>query len=337
MNNKILLINLGTPDDANTKSVRRYLKQFLNDARVIDLPFIIRWPLVNLFIIPFRYKKTAAAYQKIWKETGSPLLSISKNIQHALQKTLGKTYQVELGMRYGEPSISSALEKLSGSDEVTILPLFPQYSSAATGSAIAEVLSYYAHEWNIPEIHIKQDFYDQPHFIQAYADVIRENIVNKKVDKIIFSYHGLPERHIIKSDCKAQCDRVAACPVVTEANRFCYRAQCYATTRAIVSELGLSEDQFVVSFQSRLGRTPWIKPYTDLLLPDLVKQGVKNIAVVSPSFVADCLETLEEIDIRMRKQWMELGGEAFTFIPCVNDNKVWIDALAKLLLGGTSL
>lgn len=327
----ILLVNLGTPDHCDGKSVRRYLREFLNDKRVIDLPFFIRWPLVNLLIVPFRYKKTTAAYQQVWKISGSPLLTISKDIQHGLKEILGAAYQVELGMRYGQPSIQSALEKLSDYDSITVIPLFPQYSSAANGSAIEQVLSCIEKKWNIPELIIKQDFYHLPGYINAYAEVIKQQLGNQKNSKIIFSYHGLPERHINKSQCIATCDRISACPAITEKNRFCYRAQCYATTRLIATAMQLSEDDYTVAFQSRLGRTPWIKPYTDFLLPELIQQGVKNIVVVSPSFVADCLETLEEINIRMRKQWLELGGEDFVFVPCVNDNKIWLNALAELV------
>lgn len=322
----ILLVNLGTPEHPEPKSVRRYLREFLNDPRVIDLPTIIRWPLVNLFIIPFRYKKTSAAYQKIWTETGSPLLVISQKIRDKLASMLGENYQVELGMRYCQPSLESALEKLANCDSLTVLPLFPQYTSAATGSALEQVLGLLSSRWNIPEIHIRQDFYNEPGFINAFAEVIKNNLP-EKIDKIIFSYHGLPERHISKSQCKAKCDKLSACPAITNENRFCYRAQCYASTQFIADKLGLAKDQYLVSFQSRLGRTPWIRPYTDLLLPELSAQGVKNIAVVSPSFIADCLETLEEINIRLRKQWESLGGQEFTFIPCANDSEAMVEFL----------
>lgn len=328
----VLLINLGTPDDSSPKSVRRYLKEFLNDPRVIDLPSFIRWPLVNLLIIPFRYKKTAEAYQQIWTEAGSPLLAISKQTQQALASELGDDYQVELGMRYGKPSIQSAVEKLKHCTSITAIPLFPQYSSAANGSAIENLLLHLSKQWNVPELSVKGDFYNHPGFIQAFADVIEKQVKGKDIDMLVFSYHGLPERHVIKSDCKAQCDRVNACPVISDANRFCYRAQCYATTQLIAEKLGLLPNQYTVAFQSRLGRTPWIKPYTDLVLPELISKDIKNIAVVSPSFVADCLETLEEINIRMREQWVGLGGEGFTFVPCVNDSRVWVGVLVKIIL-----
>lgn len=328
----VLLINLGTPDYCDPKSVRQYLREFLTDPRIIDLPAIVRWLLVNFFIIPFRYKTTTEAYKQIWTASGSPLLAISNQIKNALSAELEPDYQVELGMRYGHPSIQSALAKIRHCDSIFVIPLFPQYSSAATGSAIEELLSHLYQQWNIPELTIKSDFYNLPGFTHACAEVIKKHLIDKNIDMLVFSYHGLPERHITKSDCKAKCDHRNACPSVIDNNRFCYRAQCYATSQIIAQELGLTPDQYTVSFQSRLGRTPWIKPYTDLLLPELINKGIKNIAIVSPSFVADCLETLEEINIRTKKQWTALGGNDFTFIPCVNDSQPWIKALASWVL-----
>jgi ferrochelatase len=298
--------------------VRRYLKEFLNDPRVIDLPAWIRWPLVNLLVIPLRYKKSAAAYQKIWHKQGSPLLFYSLKCKEALAAALGDEYQVELGMRYGQPSIASALEKLKGASSIDVIPLFPQYSSAATGSAVEKFMQLFATQWNIPELRIKKDFYAHAGFISAYAELIKNNIQNKSIDYILFSYHGLPERHIIKSTLQAN-------------NDFCYRTQCLSTTDLLVKHLGLPSNQYSTSFQSRLGRTPWIKPYTDLVLPELREKGIKNLAVVCPSFVADCLETVEEIDIRAREQWLALGGSSFTFIPCLNDSPAWVDAIASMV------
>lgn len=322
----VLLINLGTPDDCSPSAVRRYLTQFLNDPRVIDLPTPIRLALVNLLIVPFRHKKTAHAYQQIWGEAGSPLLTFTEKLKAGLSEQLGEGYQVEIGMRYGNPSIAHALTKLQGLTSITVLPLFPQYSSAATGSALEEVNKQLMKSWNMPSINIKHDFYADPGFIKAYAAVIRDHLP-KVNDLLVFSYHGLPERHIEKSACRASCDKQAACPPINQQNHFCYRAQCYATTLAIAKELQLSPNQYTVSFQSRLGRHPWIKPYTDLLLPSLAAQGLKHIAMVSPSFVADCLETLEEINIRTRAQWQQLGGKSFTFIPCLNDSPLWVQAI----------
>lgn len=326
----ILLINVGTPDQCDAKSVHRYLKEFLSDPRVIDLPSYIRWPLLNGIILPLRYKKTTSAYQKIWQEDGSPQLVNSIKMTKALAAELGDDYQVELGMRYGQPSLQSAFDKIKSANSILILPLFPQYSSAATGSALQMVLTASAKQWNIPHLFIQKDFYQHQAFITAYASLIREHLQNKNIDFILFSYHGLPERHIRKSQCKATCDKIDECPIPHVNNQYCYRAQCFMTTKLIVQELGLSPDQFSISFQSRLGVRSWIKPYTDMVLPKLQKKKIKNIAVVCPSFVADCLETLEEINIRARKQWQKLGGEDFTFIPCLNDSKPWIKALAEI-------
>lgn len=323
----ILLINLGTPDSCEPKDVKRYLHEFLNDPRVIDLPFLLRKLLVNAIILPFRYKKSAAAYQKIWDAAGSPLLVNSEKLKIALANYLGSEYQVELGMRYGHPSISSALEKLKDVNSLQVVPLFPQYSSAATGSALEELFKDVAKSWNVPAMEVINEFYADEGFIRAYADTIQQNIQDKDIDLILFSYHGLPERHITKSACLADCDHLHACPAISNANLYCYRAQCYVTSRLLAQQLGLNANQYAVSFQSRLGRTPWIKPYTDLLLPELIQKNVKNIAVVCPSFVADCLETLEEVDMRAREQWQQLGGKDFVFVPCLNDSPLWIQAL----------
>jgi ferrochelatase len=284
-----------------------------------------------VIIVPLRFRKSAEAYKKIWTAQGSPLLINSQQIAQAVAEELGDNYQVELAMRYGNPSIESALAKLDNCSSIKIIPLFPQYSSAATGSALAKVLKSISKRWNIPEITVVRDFYDNPGFIKAYADIIQKKIANKKIDKILFSYHGLPERHIHKSACRAKCDRINACPAMNDDNQFCYRAQCYATSALLAQELNLTSQQFTVCFQSRLGRTPWIKPYTDLVMPELLQQGSKNIAVVCPSFVADCLETLEEINIRGREQWRSLGGEEFVFVPCINTHPAWVNALMEIV------
>jgi len=324
----ILLINLGTPEHHEPASVYRFLKEFLNDPRVIDIPPLLRWLLVNGIIIPWRYKKSAAAYQQIWLASGSPLLVYSQELTKKLANELGKDYQVALGMRYGKPNIEMALNQLSDCHQIVVLPLFPQYSSAATGSAIEKALSVLSKRWNMPEIFIKRDFYNEAGFIQAYAEVIKKNMGSQLIELLLFSYHGLPERHIHKSQCKAQCDRHSECPVIHDDSQFCYRAQCYETSRLIANALGLEENRYQVAFQSRLGRTPWIKPYTDLLLPQLIQQGIRHIAIVCPSFVSDCLETLEEINIRAREQWRQLGGKTFISIPCLNAHEGWTKTLA---------
>jgi len=327
----VLLLNLGTPDDCSTTSVRRYLKEFLSDPRVIDIPTPLRWLLLNAVILPFRPKKTAAAYAQIWTEQGSPLLKNSQDLTTAVAKLLGERYQVALGMRYGRPSIEKALSQLKHCSHLTILPLFPQYSSAATGSALEKTLQTISNYWNLPSLRVIRDYYNHPSFIHAYAQRIRQHLLAHPVDIIIFSYHGLPERHIDKSQCRASCDWESACPVMSEDNAFCYRAQCYATSQALAQALTLNPEQYRVAFQSRLGRTPWIKPYTDEMLPALFQAGVRNIAIACPSFVADCLETLEEIGLRAKAQWVALGGHELTAVPCLNAEAEWVEAVVQLV------
>lgn len=326
----VLLINLGSPDQCNPGSVRRYLRQFLNDPRVVALSWFIRWPLVNLLIIPFRYQNTTHAYSQIWGETGSPLIMHTRLLADAVAEKLGDEYRVVYGMRYGSPAISEAVTSLKGCESITVVPLFPQYSSAATGSVIEAVYRELASQWNMPSLRMIGDFYGNQGFIKACSSMIQPYLIKDKPDLILFSYHGLPESHITMSECQAACDHLSACPLINGRNRFCYRAQCYETTRLITENLGLQLTDYAVSFQSRLGRTPWIKPYTDLLLNELVQKGVKRLAVVCPSFVSDCLETLEEINIRARLQWQSLGGTEFIYIPCVNESPVWVEALSSI-------
>lgn len=325
----LLLINLGTPNQDTPLAVFRYLQEFLNDPRVIDIPRLLRWILVNLLIIPGRYRKTTRAYQKIWTAEGSPLLVNSLRFTEALASELGEGFQVECGMRYGSPSIQEALEKLGNCNSLMVLPLFPQYSAAATGSAIARVLHLVAKQWNIPQLFIRKDFYDHPGFIAATAEIIKESLADRKIDQIIFSYHALPQRHLRKSQCQAPCNLIDPCPTIASNNQNCYRAQCFVSSRLIAQALELETSQYTVSFQSRLGRIPWIQPYTDLMLPKLIQQGIKNIAIACPSFVADCLETLEEVNLRFREAWHALGGGEFIFIPCVNTHVLWISTLAQ--------
>lgn len=330
----LLLINLGTPDSPKVTDVRRYLKEFLSDPRVIDIPAIARWILVNLFILPTRPKKSAEAYAKVWTDKGSPLLIYSEQLVQNLQDELGEQATVALGMRYGSPSIASAVAKLklAHCTDIIILPLFPQYSSAATGSAIEAVLTVYASENVVPNIQVISEFYQEACFIDASAEIMKASLSDFQADHILFSYHGLPEKHVTKAGCDAnQCDKQQHCPVITEKNQHCYRAQCYATTKHLATKLGLKESEYSTSFQSRLGRTPWIRPYTDEVLPELAKQGVRNLAVVCPSFVADCLETIEEIGMQAQEQWQSLGGKAFLQIPCLNAEALWVKGLAEFL------
>lgn len=328
----ILLINTGTPDAPTVPAVRRYLRQFLSDPRVIDLPILVRKILLELVILPFRPRRSAEAYKKIWTEQGSPLLIHAQSLTTALQQQLGKSAVVALGMRYGNPSIASAIESLCQQQcsELVIVPLFPQYASAATGSAIAESLRILNNQWNIPKISIIREFYQDSGFLDAQASLIQADLKKHPSEKLIFSYHGLPERHINKS-CQIACQSKQACPTMSLPNKDCYRAQCYATSHALAERLSLKPESYITCFQSRLGRTPWIEPFTDDVLSQYAKQGVKKITVTCPSFVADCLETLEEINIRAQSQWLSLGGEELYLVPCLNAEPAWVTALANII------
>lgn len=334
----VLLLNLGTPDAPETGPVRRYLREFLSDPRVIDIPRVARFLLLNLIILPLRPKKSAAAYASIWSHgglEGSPLLAHGRALQRKVQALLGNGYVVSLGMRYGNPSIASAVDELerAGTTSFTCLPLFPQYSSAATGSAAEELMRVVKGRWNVPGINLLGAFYDHPGFLDAFAEVARPQLEAFRPDFVVFSYHGLPERHMRKSDpTGAHClSSPQCCDVIVPANRFCYRAQCLATTRGLVTRLGLSPDRFESTFQSRLGRTPWIKPYTDEFLPELAKKGVRRVAVLCPAFVADCLETIEEIGDRARADWKAAGGEELTLVTSLNSHDAWAKAVAGMV------
>lgn len=327
MRRGLLLLNLGTPDNADIKAVKSYLREFLTDKRVIDLPAPIRYILVYCLILPFRSPKSAQAYQSIWTEKGSPLLYHSQNLVTKLQAAFNNEYKIALGMRYGTPSITTALEELKDCHSLTILPLFPQYSSAATGSAVEKIMTYFARQEIIPSIKLIRDFYQRPEYIHAQAKIIKPYLQDNF--HLLFSYHGVPERHIHKGGCDTICPQT--CAPIYDKNQACYKAQCYQTSLLLAKELQLSAHQYTTAFQSRLGKTPWIKPYTDEMLGELINKGIKNIVVSCPSFVADCLETLEEIGVRAKEQWEKLGGEQFVFTPCMNDHPEWIKAIQGIV------
>ena len=325
MNRGLLLINLGTPASPTPIAVRQYLNEFLLDRRVIDLPWPLRYALVKGIILPFRSRKSAEAYKSIWLTEGSPLFYYSQQLLGILQKKLANDYKVALGMRYGNPSIAAALSELKECCELVILPLYPQYSSAATGSASEKTLSIITQQETIPSIKIISHFYQYPAYIQEQGELIREHL--KPNHHLLFSYHGIPERQIEKAGCKKCCS--LECPV--QENPRCYKAQCYQTTQLIAQHLILASDQYSTAFQSRLGKTPWIKPYTDELLINLAAQGVKNITITCPSFVTDCLETLEEIGLRAKEQWLHLGGQEFNLIPSMNTHESFTKAIREII------
>jgi len=328
----VLLINLGTPQSAEVPAVRAFLKEFLDDSHVIALPRVIRKLLLHFFILPFRPKQSAKAYAAIWdEEKGSPLLTHSMNLAKDLQQQLGQDYLVTLGMRYQKPSIQAALEVILQSDckKLIVLPLFPQYSNAANGSAIDKLKECLKPVSQLPELRIFREFYQIPAYIAAQASLIKSSLTHQ--DGILFSYHSLPVSHIKKtaSHCAAHCFANQPCNAIKLTNQKCYRAQCYETSRLLAEYLDLQH--YEVAFQSRLGRTVWIGPDVKTTMQKMRAQGIKNLLVACPSFVADCLETLEEIGIQGKRQWQALGGEEFTLVPCMNADPVWVKAAAEMI------
>jgi protoporphyrin/coproporphyrin ferrochelatase len=326
----VLLVNLGTPVSTKVSDVRKYLREFLSDPRVIDIPAVFRMLLLYLVILPFRPSKSAHAYRSIWTSRGSPLLVECQNLASKVQQSLGSDYAVELGMRYAEPSLKSALEKLEKQvcETVQVIPLFPHYSAASTGSALQKIMELILGKWNIPSLTVKESFYNDPGYLDSFAQVWKENTIDYNADFVLFSYHGVPERHMTKSDTsedRSYClANATCCNTISSKNSYCYKAQCYATTRGLVKRLGFKTGTYETSFQSRLGRTPWIRPYTDVMLEELAKKGHKNLAVFCPAFTADCLETLEEIGIRAKEDWIKFGGEDLRLIPSLNAHPLWV-------------
>lgn len=330
----LLLVNLGTPDAPTPGAVRRYLREFLSDPRVIDINPIGRALLLNLIILPFRSGQSAKLYKNIWTDEGSPLLVHSEALRDKVAAKLDASWQVELAMRYGKPNIPDALDRLqaAGCDQIVVFALYPQSASSSTGSTVERVYDEAKTRWNVPLFQVVPAFYDEPEFISAFVDEGRPLLEEKKPDHIVFSFHGLPERHMRKGDLSGKhcLSSDSCCDTITDANRGCYRAQSYATARSIARELELAEGKWTVCFQSRLGRTPWIQPYFDKLLPDLAEEGTKKLLVYSPAFVADCLETLEEIGIRAQEQWHQLGGEEITLVPSLNSGERWVNCVVDL-------
>jgi ferrochelatase len=330
----VLLVNLGTPDAPKPAEVRRYLREFLSDPRVLDLHPIGRWLLLNLVILPFRPRRSAEAYEKVWTPEGSPLLVHSRALATRLQAVL-PDHPVVLAMRYGQPSLEAGLASLREArcDRVVVVPLYPQYASSSTGSTLDAVYKAAAGPWNTPYLEVVPPFYDDPAFLEVFARRAREVFARQAPDHVVMSFHGLPERHVTKSDesgrhCLAS---PGCCDTIVDANRNCYRAQCFATARGLASRLELTADRYSVTFQSRLGRVPWIKPYTDEVLPVLAQQGKRHLAVLCPAFVADCLETLEEIGLRAAEDWRAAGGETLSLVPSLNAEPDWVDALVGLV------
>lgn len=334
MNRKgVLLVNLGTPDSPSTADVRKYLDEFLMDERVIDIPAFNRTLLVRGLIVPFRSPKTAKLYKEIWDENGSPLLYYSVRQQLLLQEKLGDEYQVELAMRYQNPSISLALDRLkaSGVSSIKVLPLFPQYASASTGSVIQKIMEIVAKWPTIPPISFINSFYDDELMIRVFAENGKK-YQPETYDHILFSFHGLPERQIMKSTYppKNESREESLSFELTDANQFSYLAQSNETARLIAEKLNISKDNYSICFQSRLGKEPWVQPYTTDVLKKLASEGKKRLLVFSPAFVADCLETLYEITVEYHEEFREMGGEHVQLVESLNEHPLWIEALARM-------
>jgi len=343
MTTGVLLINLGTPDAPTPEAVGRYLREFLMDPFVIDLAAPLRWFFVNVLIVPRRKHTSAAAYQKIQTPEGSPLLVRTRELASEVAQRLNDTnenYVVEIGMRYGNPSIESALAKLKsrGVSRIIVLPLYPQYAESSFETAVVETKRS-ARELDCEGLlTFLPPFYDEPGFIKAWAERLRAEIDVETTDHVVFSFHGIPVRHLTKFHRDAGYRPSAeCCTEVTAANQKCYRAQCFATARAIADNLELDRQDYTVSFQSRLGRAEWISPNTVDVFQDLARRGLKRIAVACPSFVCDCLETLEEIGLRGRETFQAAGGERLQLMPCLNSDARWSEAVASMIRKGVGL
>ncbi|NTD96876.1 ferrochelatase [Agrobacterium tumefaciens] len=330
----ILLVNLGTPDSPATPDVKKYLDQFLMDERVIDIPKLNRTLLVKGIIVPFRSPKTAKLYKEIWNENGSPLLYYSRLQAQMLQEKLGEEYHVELAMRYQSPSIASALANLKAGlvESIRVIPMFPQYASASSGSVMQLVMELVSKWQTVPPISFVNSFHDNELMIKVFAENARKHQV-ENFDHVLFSFHGLPERQLLKCDhTGSYCLKTAdCCQTLNDTNKFCYSAQGHDTARLIAKELNLSRDQYTVCFQSRLGKEPWVQPYTTDVLKKLAAEGKKRLLVFSPAFVADCLETLYEITVEYHEEFRALGGEHVQLVESLNDSPVFIEALADMV------
>ena len=332
----ILLLNLGTPDSPSTADVRKYLREFLCDRRVIDIPWLQRQLLVKCVIAPFRAAKSAKQYKEIWTKEGSPLLIHSQNLAAKLQKKMGDGFVVELGMRYQNPPVSEALNKLlktTGLGKIIIVPLYPQYSASATSSSVEKVMELLKKQDVIPPFVFTGPFYDNPLFIEAFAKIWKQKYKLEEYDYFLFSYHGLPERHIktASAERNMKCNLNGCCDNISSQNYFCYRASCFHTTKLLAEALQLKQGTYSASFQSRLGKDPWIKPYTDYTIIEKAKSGVKKMLVFSPAFVADCLETIYEVKVEYARLFKEHGGETLHLAESLNDNDEWVSALEQII------
>lgn len=331
----VLLVNLGTPDDPSRGAVYRYLKQFLLDKRVIDVNAVLRNILVRGIIAPFRSGSSAKLYKELWTEEGSPIKVYGYKLKEGVQELLGDEYVVELAMRYQSPALEPAIMKLLKEDKVddiVVLPLFPHYASASTGSVQEEVMRIIGKQFTIPTIKFINSFPDNPGMIEVFSENAAKLGV-ENYEHVLFSFHGLPARQLVKSDIsQSHCQKSKdCCQTICEDNKFCYSAQCHLTARKIAEKLNINEKDYTVCFQSRLGRDPWVQPYTTDILKERSEQGIKSLLVFSPAFVADCLETTVEISMEYHEEWEEMGGEKLDLVPSLNDHPTWVKSVADMV------
>ncbi len=328
----VLLVNLGSPDAPTPGAVYRYLTEFLNDPRVIDINAIGRAILVNGIIVPFRHRKSAKVYKELWTENGSPLIHYGKRNKEQLQARYDeKETKVFLAMRYQVPSLDKVLADIEewAPEQLIVVPLFPQYASATTGSVHDKVMALVSKWWTIPELKFVSQYYDNPKYIQGYVNNAQQFNLNE-YDHILFSFHGLPERQLDKIYKDNKCRNHSCESEINDENFLCYKATCFATTRLIAEGLGINESQYTVCFQSRLGKG-WIEPFSDQVIREQAQKGAKKLLVFSPAFVADCLETTIEIGEEYQELFEELGGEKIQLVPSLNDSEIWIDALEEIV------
>lgn len=328
----VLLVNLGTPDSPKTSDVRSYLFQFLNDKRVIDIPWLLRKILVNGIIVPFRAPKSAKVYNELWTDRGSPIIYHTEDLTNKLKQELGDGYHVEYAMRYKNPSLKKTLKSWEGKnfEQIIILPLFPHYASATNGSVIEESMNVFKKWWVIPEISFVSQFYDHEFYLKGFEEQGNKHNF-EEYDHVLFSFHGLPERHVDKVYDEGLCQDNECEQGVTEANQFCYKATCYETAIQLAKRLNLKESDYSVGFQSRLGRG-WIEPFSDKIIEDLAKKGAKKLLVFSPAFVADCLETTIEIGDEYQELFEEFGGEKVQLVESLNSSDTFVNGLKEMIL-----
>ncbi len=328
----VLLIQLGTPDSPSVGDVRKYLFEFLNDPRVIDIPWLLRKILVNLIIVPFRAPKSAKVYKELWTENGSPLLFYSENLKEKLQTRLGNDFEVELGMRYKNPNLKGILEKMEKKKykKIIVFPLFPQYASASTGSAIDRAMELISKWTVIPELKIISEFHNDESYIDTFVARGSQHNIDD-YDHVIFSYHGLPTRQLNNVHSPNYTCDILNCKPINEGNKYCYRAQCFSTTKLIADKLNIPEEKYTVAFQSRLDKK-WLEPFSDKVVIQKANEGAKKLLIFSPAFVADCLETTIEIGEEYDELFKEHGGEKVQLVESLNDKDDWIEAVKKIVI-----